>query len=114
MVPPPPAGATDIFVYTIRDADGDLSTTTLTINLTDSGLAASNEDAAVNEAALPIIGSNPGSTAETVTGSVADNVSGGTGPYNFTLPGGGVGLHGTLTLQRTANGAIRWRRRWTV
>ncbi|MCL6730724.1 DUF5801 repeats-in-toxin domain-containing protein, partial [Sphingomonas hankyongi] len=31
----PPAGATDTFVYTIRDADGDTETVTLTINLAD-------------------------------------------------------------------------------
>ena len=31
----PPAGATDMFVYTITDGDGDTSTMTLTINLTD-------------------------------------------------------------------------------
>ena len=30
----PACGATDVFVYTIKDGDGDLSTTTLTINLT--------------------------------------------------------------------------------
>ncbi|MDD2055844.1 Ig-like domain-containing protein, partial [Pseudomonas putida] len=35
-----PAGATDIFTYTIRDGDGDLSSTTLTINIADSGLTA--------------------------------------------------------------------------
>ncbi len=29
------ANTTDVFVYTIKDGDGDLSTTTLTINLTD-------------------------------------------------------------------------------
>ncbi|MFW8613025.1 Ig-like domain-containing protein, partial [Mesorhizobium ciceri] len=58
----PPAGATETFVYTIMDGDGDLSTTTLTINLSDSGLAVSNDDLTVNEAALPI-GSNPSSTA---------------------------------------------------
>ena len=28
----PPAGATDMFVYTIKDGDGDTSTMTLTIN----------------------------------------------------------------------------------
>ena len=49
----PPAGATDTFVYTITDGDGDTSTTTLTITLTDCGLAASNDDLTVNEAALP-------------------------------------------------------------
>ena len=33
----PPAGATDVFVYTIKDGDGDTSTTTLTINLRTPG-----------------------------------------------------------------------------
>ena len=48
----PPAGATDVFVYTITDGDGDTSTMTLTITLTDTGLAASNDDLTVNETAL--------------------------------------------------------------
>ena len=49
----PPAGASDVFVYTIRDGDGDLSTTTLTINLTDSGIIApADSDVTVNENAL--------------------------------------------------------------
>ena len=48
----PPVGATDTFVYTITDGDGDTSTMTLTITLTDCGLAASNDDLTVNEAAL--------------------------------------------------------------
>src|SRR5690606_12828448 len=73
------------------------STTTLVITVTDSGLAASNEDAPVDEAALAI-GSNPGSTAETVGGTLADNVAGGTGPFSFALVGGGAGAYGTLTL----------------
>ena len=49
----PPAGASDVFVYTIKDGDGDLSTTTLTINLTDSGIIApADSDVTVNENAL--------------------------------------------------------------
>ena len=49
----PPAGATDMFVYTITDGDGDTSTTTLTINLTDSGIIApADSDVTVNENAL--------------------------------------------------------------
>ena len=49
----PPAGATDVFVYTIKDGDGDTSTTTLTINLTDSGIIApADSDVTVNENAL--------------------------------------------------------------
>ena len=76
----PPAGATDVFVYTIKDGDGDTSTTTLTINLTDSGIVAPNDsDVTVNENALDttalpdgsdlavgtVTGSLPGSAAET-------------------------------------------------
>jgi T1SS-143 domain-containing protein len=93
----PPAGASDVFVYTIKDGDGDTSTTTLTINLTDSGITASNDEVTVNEAALPVIGSTPASTAETVTGTVTDDIGGGTGPFTYALVGSGTGSHGTLT-----------------
>ncbi|RJT27347.1 type I secretion C-terminal target domain-containing protein, partial [Mesorhizobium waimense] len=101
----PVGGATDTFVYTIMDGDGDLSTTTLTINLSDSGLAASNDDLTVNEAALPI-GSNPSSTAETIAGTVVDNVSGGSGPYTYALLSSATGSHGTLTFN--ANGTYSY------
>ena len=47
------ANTTDVFVYTVKDGDGDLSTTTLTINLTDNGIVApADSDVTVNEAAL--------------------------------------------------------------
>ena len=92
----PPAGATDTFVYTITDGDGDTSTVTLTITLTNSSLAASNDDLTVNEAALAS-GSNPSSTAETVTGTVVDNVTPGVAPYTYALVSSPTGTHGTLT-----------------
>jgi VCBS repeat-containing protein len=92
-----PSGATDVFVYTIRDGDGDLSTTTLTINIADSGLAARNDDVVVNEAALAT-GSDPLSPAETVSGTLADNVANGSGPFSFALVGSATGSNGTLTL----------------
>ena len=79
-----PAGATDTFVYTITDGDGDTSTVTLTITLTDFGLAAERTGTAVNEAALAT-GSNPSSPAETVTGTLADNVTAGVAPYSYAL-----------------------------
>ena len=69
VVPFPPAGATDTFVYTIKDGDGDLSTTTLTITLTDSGLQATNDNITVNEAGLPS-GSAPGTDSETAGGTL--------------------------------------------
>ena len=92
----PPTGATDTFVYTITDGDGDTSTVTLTITLTDSGLAASNDDLTVDEAALST-GSNPSSTAETITGTVVDNVTPGVAPYTYALLSNPTGTHGTLT-----------------
>ncbi|SMQ60375.1 type I secretion C-terminal target domain (VC_A0849 subclass) [Devosia lucknowensis] len=91
-----PAGAVDHFVYSIMDADGDISTTTLTINVADSGLAAANEDVSVNEAALPT-GSNP-ALSETISGNLSDNVTGGSGAKTFALDGNGAGSNGNLTL----------------
>ena len=92
----PPTGATDTFVYTITDGDGDTSTVTLTITLTNSSLAASNDDLTVDEAALST-GSNPSSTAETMTGTVVDNVTPGVAPYTYALLSSPTGTHGTLT-----------------
>ncbi|TYO71782.1 hypothetical protein DQ397_003514, partial [Pseudomonas sp. CK-NBRI-02] len=78
------AGATDTFVYTIRDADGDESTTTVTIKVLDSGLSVSgaDRDVTVYEKALDlnqdgkdlaagnVTGSDPTSTGETGTGTL--------------------------------------------
>jgi len=99
-------GGTDVFVYTIKDGDGDLSTTTLTINVTNSGLAVVNDNITVDEAALPVIGSNPGSTAETATGTVVGDVTGATGALTYALNGNGVGSYGTLTFN--ANGSYSY------
>lgn len=93
----PAAGGTDIFVYTLRDGDGDLSTTTLTITLDDSGLAASAVSATVSEAALSD-GSDPDSEAETASGDLNGHVAGGNGPYSFALTGDGIGKNGVLTI----------------
>ena len=93
----PPAGASDVFVYTLRDGDGDVSTTTLSINLSDSGLTTSPLDLAVFEAALPD-GSDPDSADEAVSGDLNDSVSGGTGPFTFALVGSGTGLSGLFEL----------------
>ncbi|MCM3417820.1 DUF5801 repeats-in-toxin domain-containing protein [Sphingopyxis alaskensis] len=76
----------DVFVYTIRDADGDTSTTTLTIAINPVTLVADNQTKAVDEAGLDlnqdgddvaagtVTGSNPAATTETVTGTL--NVTG--------------------------------------
>ena len=64
------ADTTDVFVYTIKDGDGDLSTTTLTINLANATvLAPADNDVTVNENALDTTVTAPDLAAGTVTGS---------------------------------------------
>ncbi|MDF0732290.1 retention module-containing protein [Pseudomonas entomophila] len=106
-----PAGATDVFVYTIRDADGDESTTTITIDIHDCSLVvAPGNGVTVYEKALDLVqdgndlapgtvtGSQPGSTGETATGSLAGSVSGGVGAMTFTLVGSPAGQYGQIQL----------------
>ncbi|MDD2055847.1 hypothetical protein NPS46_25180, partial [Pseudomonas putida] len=65
-----PPGASDVFTYTIRDGDGDLSTTTLTINIADSGLTArTDSDVKVYESALDTSKDGIDLAGGTVTGS---------------------------------------------
>ena len=90
------ADTTDVFVYTVKDGDGDLSTTTLTINLANVTLSATDTDALVNEAGLPVIGSDAASNSEIFNGSITP--SGGTGPFTFALTSPATGSHGTLVL----------------
>ena len=90
------ADTTDVFVYTVKDGDGDLSTTTLTINLANVTLTATDTDALVNEAGLPVIGSDAASNSEIFNGSITP--SGGTGPFTFALTSPATGSHGTLVL----------------
>ena len=107
--------ATDTFTYTIRDGDGDQSTATVTFTLTDSGLkVVSDAQATVFENALDlvkdgadlaqgtVIGSTPASTAETVTGNLTANTSGGSGAVTFALLGSTTGAYGQIQLN--ANG----------
>ncbi|WP_194787919.1 retention module-containing protein [Pseudomonas sp. UFMG81] len=106
-----PPWATDVFVYTIRDADGDESTTTISIKLHDSQLiAGSDSEVTVYEQALDLVkdgndlaagnvaGSNPQSTNETASGSLAGSVTGGVGALTFTLVGNAVGQYGQILL----------------
>lgn len=87
--------AQDVFVYTIRDADGDTSTTTLTINLTNIGVTASDTEALVYEAGLAS-GSNSGANSEIFNGAITP--AGGTIPYSYTLTSLATGTYGTLVL----------------
>ncbi|MBO9552346.1 VCBS domain-containing protein, partial [Pseudomonas sp.] len=106
-----PRDAVDRFVYTIRDADGDESTTTLTINVHDARLVACEDrDVTVFEKALDLhkdgndlaagsaIGSDPNSTGETASGSLVGSVSGGVGALTYSLVGNAVGQYGQISI----------------
>ena len=98
------ANQTDVFVYTVRDGDGDLSTTTLSINVNNVTVLATDSDVLVNEAGLP-----NGTAAATSSEIDADGViapSGGTGPYTFTLNGSADGAYGTLVLNATTGAYV--------
>jgi len=114
-----PGGASDVFVYTIRDADGDESTTTITINVSDCSLVAGpNNGVTVYEKALDlskdgndlaagnVIGSDPTSTAETATGTLVGSITGGVGALTYTLLGNAVGQFGQL--QFNTNGSYSY------
>ncbi|WP_213937168.1 retention module-containing protein [Pseudomonas sp. dw_612] len=105
------AGATDTFVYTVRDSDGDESTTTITINVNDSGLkAVVDQDVTVFEKALDlskdgldlapgtVTGSDPTSTGETATGTLVGSVTGGTGPFTYSVVGSATGTYGQILI----------------
>ncbi|MFU2329698.1 retention module-containing protein [Pseudomonas sp. NFX98] len=104
-------GAVDVFTYTVRDADGDQSTTTITIDVYNSCLkAVSDTDVTVYEKALDlnkdgqdlaagtVVGSQPGSTGETASGTLVGSVSGAVGAITYALVGSASGEHGQIVL----------------
>jgi VCBS repeat-containing protein len=104
-------GATDVFTYTVRDADGDESTTTITIDVHNSCiLAVSDSDVTVYEKALDlnqegqdlapgtVTGSLPGNTGETASGTLVGSVSGAVGAITYTLVGSATGTYGQILL----------------
>ncbi|MFW0754350.1 retention module-containing protein [Pseudomonas sp. H11T01] len=106
-----PPGATDVFTYTIRDSDGDESTTTISINVADCNLkAVTDQDVTVYEKALDlskdgqdlaagtVTGSDPTSTGETASGTLVGSVSGGSGGITFSLVGSATGTYGQILL----------------
>ncbi|MXO73995.1 tandem-95 repeat protein [Altererythrobacter aerius] len=114
--------ATDTFVYTIRDADGDLVTTTLTVTIDDVTLTGATGNVVVYEKALDttvqpgdvaagsVTGSDPANTGETATGNVSV-----TGATSYGIAGGTdngatitmVGTYGTLVIVK-ATGAYTY------
>ncbi|MDU9389077.1 retention module-containing protein [Pseudomonas sp. zfem002] len=113
------AGAQDVFTYTIRDADGDESTTTLTVNVKDCSLiAGQDQDITVYEKALDlskdgqdlaagtVVGSEPGNTGETGSGTLVGSVSGGSGAITYSLVGSSTGSYGQIQL--LADGSYKY------
>ncbi|RWN40161.1 MAG: type I secretion C-terminal target domain-containing protein [Mesorhizobium sp.] len=102
-----PGGVDDVFTYTIKDGDGDLSHTTLTISIgdappviTDLTPEARGGDVTVNEEALNVgtpggPGSNPSSTAETGTGTFT--ISSPDGIASLTISGQAFITNGVFT-----------------
>ncbi|PBJ21610.1 Bifunctional hemolysin/adenylate cyclase precursor [Pseudomonas sp. ACN8] len=112
-------GAVDVFTYTVRDSDGDESTTTLTIDVYNSYLkAVSDNDVTVLEKALDlsqdgqdlvagtVTGSDPTSTGETASGTLVGSVTNAVGAITYALVGSDVGVYGQIQLN--ANGTYTY------
>ncbi|WP_242204413.1 MULTISPECIES: retention module-containing protein [unclassified Pseudomonas] len=104
-------GAVDVFTYTVRDSDGDESTTTITIDVANSKLyATSDTDVTVYEKALDltkdgadlapgtVTGSDPTSTGETASGTLVGSVTGAVGAISYALVGSATGNYGQIVL----------------
>ena len=98
------ANVQDVFSYTVTDADGDTSTTTLTINVANvTGVPASTTGATVNESGLAA-GSNPG-VGHTASGdlTLASGWSVGIGQSGSTALGNwSVGIDGKFSYVLTS------------
>jgi VCBS repeat-containing protein len=105
------SGATDTFTYTVRDSDGDESTTTITIDVANSAIKANpDSDVTVYEKALDlskdgqdlaagtVTGSDPGNTGETASGTLVGSVSGASGALTYTLVGSATGTYGQILI----------------
>ena len=100
------ADTTDVFTYAIRDGDGDMSTATLTINLTAINGTVSDLDVDVDESGLPTIGSQLVPNGEFDTNGQI-TATGGVGAYTYTLTSPADGTYGTLVLN-SATGAYSY------
>ncbi|HEX3407691.1 MAG TPA: Ig-like domain-containing protein, partial [Caulobacteraceae bacterium] len=96
---PNTTGGTDHFVYTLTDADGSTSTTTLNITVGADTLAAKSDSVTVDESGLPT-GSTPGNGSNIGSGTLTGDVTGGSGGDTFSLVSQ-TGAHGTVTLDPT-------------
>jgi len=90
------------FTYTLVDGDGDTVASSLTVTVNPSDLKATTDSGAVvNEKGLPAGSSAGDSSNIDSTQSLADNVTGGTGPYTYTITSPTTSGHGTIVLNAT-------------
>jgi hypothetical protein len=102
------AVAPDVFTYTLTDADGTTSSTTLTMN-TDSNIGAVADVGAVNEAGL-LDGSAPNGVPTVSTGNILSNDTGLTGTTVITNVAGTLPVAGVITV----NDAFGTLQVWTI
>jgi len=86
----------DVFTYTVRDGDGDLSHTTLTINVADVTLTPVTTPDSVNESGL-VGGSTEGDNSHITSGQV--NLP----PELEVIPDSGTTTYGTFTIDEDGN-----------
>ena len=115
-------GVQDVFTYTVRDGDGDLANTTLTITIADGDVTvdiptAGEAGTSVDEAGLPARtgepeGSNAAADSETTAGTITYTVE--DSPATISIGGTEVtavgqtinGAHGVLTITSLAAGSV--------
>ncbi|MDZ4307787.1 DUF5801 repeats-in-toxin domain-containing protein, partial [Allopontixanthobacter sp.] len=100
------ADTTDTFVYTIQDADGDISTQTLTISIDNVAGQVSDNDVLVDEAGLDTNGSQGAADSE-IDADGQITVTGASGTLTYTLLDPADGTFGTLVLD-SATGAYTY------
>ncbi|HUQ14157.1 MAG TPA: tandem-95 repeat protein, partial [Novosphingobium sp.] len=102
-----PGGVSDVFNYTLTDADGSASSANLTIAIGDAAPVitslppAGSPATIVNEAGLPVRpGEAPGSQAPAPINSTSGTISftGGDGPATVTINGTAVAVGATITV----------------
>jgi hypothetical protein len=98
--------AVDSFTYTIRDADGDVSPTTLMITVKAVNGTVADTDVDVDESGLATIGSQAVPDGEFDTNGQI-TVTGATGTFTYTLTSSPLTPYGTLTLN-AATGAYSY------
>ena len=107
----PGVSGTDHFVYTIKDGDGDLSTTTLDLTVNKAAVSVGSASTIVSEEALPVAGSErAGATdgdVDVLANSgmlvLSDSITSATFTTALVAPAGSYSSHGTAIMWALTN-----------